>query len=199
MKKQFAFVFIVISATSCRNVNQEIDNTFLKYVNSTLTNNYNDLLNYIPDEYFTITPKEEMLQSMKKHYGDPDPDYELIDAKIIEIRDSELIEGKYYSLFKYSKKWKSKRKRKTDETNADLKTIEDLTKMLFEATYGEKNVSYDSITNFFEINSEEYAFATSSNGQTNWKFIFDNDLRDPWQLELFPKQLRDRIPKRELK
>jgi len=105
IKKTLVIVFLQVSTTAfCQDNKKEIELKFNEYLNSMINKDFEKSMNYISDDFFKIVPKSQMILLLEKTFNNPDLEFKLREPKIIEIKDIELIDNKYYSLLKYSNK-----------------------------------------------------------------------------------------------
>jgi hypothetical protein len=189
------FLTFITSTGICQDNKKEIEQTFQNYLTAIINQDFDKSMNFISEDFFKIIPKEQLILLMEKTFNNPEIEFELKDPKIIEIKDSELIENKYYSLLTYSNKMNMKfnRNNENQETEEDYKLRMSLTKVSLEQNFGQKNVNYNDSSNFFEIYVEKQVYAISTNGQTDWKFIVLEKKQKPILERVLPKQLTDRI------
>jgi hypothetical protein len=117
-------LFSLIALTSNgQDYKSEIENARAKYLNSFNRNDFLDLLNYVPEEYFVIYSREQVLFALETSVREPETELEINEQKIIEIGDVELIQGRYYCLLTYSKRIKFRYNKNTrKETEEEYKS-----------------------------------------------------------------------------
>ena len=196
-KKTLSLIVILIISgnTFCQEYKKVIEKQFTEYLNSIVAKNFEVSMNYIPEDFFKFVPKEQMILLMQKTFNNPDLEFRLSDPKIIEIKDAELIEGKYYSLITYSNYMNMKflDNDTIKETEAGHKQRIGLTKLALENNFGKENVKYDQQTDFFEIYSEKKVYAISDNSQLHWKFIVLEKNQKTILEKILPKQLTEKL------
>ena len=150
---------------------------------------------FIPEEFFEIIPKDQMVLVMEKTFSNPEMGFELKSPKIIEISDIEKIGDKYYSLMSYSSLMKMKfiDSSLEEETETEHKLRINMIKLSFEEAFGSNNVKYDEKAEAFEINAPKQAYAISKNGKSDWKFLVIEKKQKFLLEKLLPKQLADKI------
>ena len=152
-------------------------------------------MDFIPEEFFEIIPKEQMILVMEKTFDNPELEFELESPKIIEISEPEKIDNKYYSLVSYSSFMKMRflNSEQKEETETEKGLRMNMIKLSLEEAFGSGNVHYNEKTDFFEINAQKQAYAVSANGKTGWKFLVIDKKQKFILNKLLPKQLADKI------
>jgi len=179
----------------CQNYKKDIEVLFMEYLNSIINRDFEKSTHYISDDFYKIISREQTVQLMEKTFNNPGLEFHIKEPKIIEVKDSELIEHKFYSLLTYSNilyirfLYTGEKEETTNEHRSRI----NLTKSSLEQTFCSKNVNYDDKTDFFEIYTEKQVYAISKNGETDWKFIvLDKKQKDILE-KLLPKQLTEKI------
>jgi len=191
-----AFLLLTISTVAfSQDYKKEIEKQFLEYNNLIVKRNFEKSMDFVPEEFFNIIPKDQMVLVMEKTFNNPDMDFELKEPKIIEIAESQKIENKFYSLVNYSSpmKMKFKNNDQKEETEKEHKLRMNMIKLSLEQTFGSDKVRYDEKTEIFEINAQKQAYAISKNGKTDWKFLVIEKKQKFILEKLLPKQLVEKI------
>ncbi|WP_316785534.1 hypothetical protein [Pedobacter frigiditerrae] len=197
MKLKKVLLITLLLATSsvamAQDYKKEIEKEFKEYLNALFSKDFEKSMNYLTPEVFKIIPKAQMIKIMEQTFNEPSIEFELKDAKIIEIQNSEKIENKFYSFLSYSNLMRIKFKSERNETTEEKKMKNNLGKLSFEKTFGVQNVKYDDKTEFFEIYVEKPVYAISDNGKNDWKFIVVEKKQKSFLETLLPKKLIEKV------
>jgi len=174
---------------------KEIETKFLEYNNYIINQDFTKSTDFVPEEFYDIVPKEQMVLLLEKTFNNPEMDFNLKGPQIIDISEKEQVEGKYYSLIRYSSlmNMKFKNKDQKEETETERKLRMNLIKLSFEKTFGSNNVKYNEDTGFFEINAQKQAYAIYKYGKTDWRFLVIESKQKFILEKLLPKQLVEKI------
>ena len=174
---------------------KEIEKQFLEYNNLIVKRDFEKSMDFAPEEFFKIIPKDQMILVMEKTFNNPEMEFELKEPEISEITESQKIEDKFYSLVNYSSlmNMKFKNNDQKEETDTEHKLRMNMIKLSFEKTFGSENVKYDEKTEVFEVNAQKQAYAISKNGKTDWKFLVIEKKQRFILDKLLPRQLAEKI------
>ncbi|WP_210462945.1 hypothetical protein [Rufibacter roseolus] len=194
--KLFTIILLTISTLAfSQNYKKDIESKFLEYNNYIVNQEFKKSTDFVPQEFYEIVPKEQMVLLLERTFNNPEIEFKLKGPQIIDISEKEQVEGKYYSLIKYSSpiNMKFKGKDQKEETETERKLRMNLIKLSFEKTFGSDNVKYNEETGFFEINAQKQAYAISKEGETDWKFLVIESKQKFILEKLLPKQLVEKI------
>lgn len=182
---------LVLSATwlSAQDVKQHIANEFTAYQDAIAAGDFEVAMEYISPDFFTIYPKESIIELMETTFNNPSITFEIKDLKIENIEDLKEIDGKHYALLNYSNRMLMKFHQEGEENEENKKSRLAMTQLSLEQTFGSNNVQYDPKTDFFGVAAGKSVYAISANGKTDWKFLV---------LEKDQKEILQRILPREL-
>lgn len=166
-----------------------IKKDFMDYTNLMLDGEYRKSLDYIPDAFFDIFPKESMVAVMEQTFNDPSLNIEMKEQKIQSIGDIKEIESKFYSKLKYSSKMFMTVLAGEGETQEDVDMTNNMMALSFEQMYGSDRYSLDEETGTFTINAQKESIAISSDGKTDWKFLGIEEQQMPILKQLLPAEL----------
>lgn len=183
----------VFSTAFTQNGKAEIESDFTDYVNLLINQDFEKSVDYIPESFFLILPKETLLTAMKQAFNNPDMVIKLKDPKILKVRNIEKIEEKHYSKLTYSNIMEMKSIGEEDEEEDEKEMRLALIKMGLDKSFGSKNVEYNAETEYFTIYVEKDVYAISENGETNWKFLTIEKKQKEILNLLLPKKLADKI------
>ncbi|MEM6379969.1 MAG: hypothetical protein AAF705_17370, partial [Bacteroidota bacterium] len=144
-------------------------------------------------EFFEIVPKDQLIGLMETTFNNPSMEFEIKNPKILNIKDAQEIENKYYALLTYSNQMDMKVLGPQGETGDEKKNRIKTTQLALEQTFGSENVSYNVETDFFEIQSQKDAYGISKDGETNWNFLVIEKDQKLILEKLLPKELADKI------
>lgn len=185
----------IYSIAFCQEYKKEIEKQFLEYNNLIIKQEFGKSMAFIPEEFFEIIPKEQMILVMEKTFNNPEVEFELMEPKIIEISEVEKIDDKFYSLLSYSSLMNMKfiNNDENEETATEHQLRMNMIKLSLEETFGSDNVQYDGETDVFEVNAQKQAYAISENGRQDWKFLVIEKKQKFILTKLLPEQLTDKI------
>ena len=193
--KQITVFLLLLTSSSAfaQDYKNNIDTDFTDYVNLLINQDFEKSMDYIPEAFFDILPKETLIAVLKKTFNNHDMQIELKDPKILKIQDVRKIEGKYYSELTYSNIMNMKMIGEEDESEEDKELRISLTKRAFEKTFDKNNVSYDEETEFFSIYVVKDVYAISNNGETEWKFLTIEKNQKEVLKTILPKKLWNKL------
>jgi len=194
--KLLTIILLTISTLAfSQDYKKDIESKFLEYNSYIINQDFMKSKDFVPQEFYEIVPKEQMILLLEKTFNNPEIEYKLKGPQIIDISEKEQVEGKYYSLIKYSSpmNMKFKNKEQQEETETERKLRMNLIKLSFEKSFGSGNVKYNEETGFFEINAQKQAYAISKDGITDWKFLVVESKQKFILEKLLPKQLVEKI------
>ena len=190
----FTILFLTISAIGiAQDYKDELKKEFKDYLGTIVNMEFEKSMEYIIPEFFEIIPKSQMIKIMKQAFNNPGIEIEIINPKIIEVKDKKEIENKYYSLLTYSNQMNMKIEVEDEETEGEKTTRINLTKLSLESTFGSKNVEYNEETEFYQIQSQKDVYGISKNGENNWKFLVVEKKQKMILEKLLPKELSEKI------
>ena len=170
-----------------------IESQFSEYLSSITNMEFEKSMEYITPEFFEIVPKSQMIKLMEQTFNNPGMTIEIKNPKILTIEDSQNIKDKFYSLLTYSNQLNMRIHNETEETADETTMRINMTKLSLEQTFGSENVTYNSTTDFFEIQSQKNVYGISKNGETDWKFlVLEKDSKIILD-KILPKELPEKI------
>jgi hypothetical protein len=198
--KTTLFTILLLTFSSivfCQNYNKEIETQFLKYNDLILKKEFNKSMDFVPEKFFEIIPREQMVLLMEKTFNNPEMEFELKGPKNIVIAESKKIEEKFYSMLTYSSlmNMKFNSSEKKEETETEQKLRINLIKLSLQNTFGPDNVKFIESTGFFEVNAQKQAIAISNDGKTDWKFLVFENKQKAILTKLLPKEFTEEIEK----
>jgi hypothetical protein len=188
------FLILAIKAFG-QDYKKEIETQFLYYNNLIIKKDFDKSMDYLPEEFFAIVPKDQMILVMEKTFSNPEMEFELESPIIKDIAAVEKIGDKFYAFLQYSSQMKMKflNDDEPEETEAKQKQRTNMIKGLMEHTYGAGNVKFDEKTETFTIIAHKQAYAISANGESDWKFLVIEKKQKFILDKLLPMQLVEKI------
>lgn len=166
-----ALLFLSITVYA-QDAKKNVETTFLAYMQTMRNKDFNKAMDYIPEQFFEIVKKDQMIKLFTTTFNNPDMEFKIGDAKISEIKDINKIENKFYTILRYTSQIAMRFKpTKTDETAEEMKARNNLIKLSLQNTFGIDNVKLEEETNWFNIVAVKSACGISLDGKANWKFI----------------------------
>jgi len=188
-----ALLLSASSIATAQDYKKEIEKEFIEYLNFISTKQFEKSMEYLPADLFKIVPKEQMVELMERTFNDSSITFEFINPKVGDIKDAKKIEAKFYSFLSYSNQMNIKINKSSQETEEEQEVKMSIMKASFEKSFGAKNVSYNVLTGFFEIQVDKKGYAISENGQTDWKFLVVEKEQKPILEKLLPKELYKKL------
>lgn len=197
MNLRFPLILFFAIATSLSSFGQdskkEIERLFYEYLQSIIERDFEKSMNYISDDFFKIVPKEQLVLALEKTFNNPEMEFEIKEPRILDIKDSEVIEKKHYAVLTYSNKIEMKFLTNNEETEDEYNTRTSLINNSLGQTFGQENVLFDQENGSFEIYSEKQVYCISDDGLSEWKFIVIEKRQKPILVKILPNVLTDRL------
>lgn len=173
--KGIIIIYLLLTGSfvgSAQEYKKNIEKRFDEFYNLTASGEIDRSMDYIPDVFFTIFPKDQMVSALKSVMNSNEVKYKILDYKITDIKDEKKIDNNYYALLGYTSniiiKFSSTDTLKSVEKK---QSVLGRIKLSLANTFGTDNVKLDEQTGFFTINAHKKSCAISSNGSTDWKFV----------------------------
>ena len=198
MKLRFYILFLALSLISGFSVAQDyksvIEKRFMTYSKHMIDKEFEQALDYVVEDFFSILPKKQMIILFEKLYNNPEMEYKISAPENIVIGKRQKIEGKYYTIIEYSMDLMMKfdLEEEEGETEEDQELARNIIKLALENQFGEGKVKYDDQTGFFEINSEKKACAVLSDA-AGWKFIIIEKDKKEILKRILPEKILKKI------
>ena len=163
---------IGINSVYAQDYKRNIEKRFDEFYNLIANNNMEQAVEYIPDTFFDVIPKAQMITALKSVMNNKDIDYKILDYKIIEIKDAKLINQNYYSVLSYNSNIHMKFIQVDSLGTPEKKKQRlDLLRAALANTFGTANIKLDEVTGFFMIAAHKKACGISPDGLSGWKFV----------------------------
>ena len=167
----FFLLFACIYTCFAQDYKKNVQKRFDEYYSLIKNNKIDEAVEYIPDEFFDVIPKAQMITALKSVMNNPELNYKILDYQIVELKDKKLIGSKYYVLLTYTSKMIMGFKQLDSLTSEKKKTQLSLIKLSLANTFGTDNVKLDDTTNFFNIVTRKKSCGISADGLNGWKFV----------------------------
>lgn len=172
---------------------ENVKTDFISYINHLVNMEFEESVEYLYPEIFTLVPKEQMISTMEQTFNNPEIMISLSDPEIHQVDEIREVDSAYYCKIKYSHKMNMIFAEDTANTKEDIALRDEMTLANLKSGFGEENVTYDSTNSSFDILSIKDSYAKSVNGTSDWKFI-DIDKNQLMLLNaLLPKKIVDEI------
>jgi hypothetical protein len=164
--------FTCIYACFAQNYKKNIEKRFDEFYNLIARNNIEQAVEYMPDAFFAVIPKTQLIVALKTVMNNKELDYKILDYKILEIKDAKLIDKNYYAVLTYTSNIAMKFKQVDSLATSEKKKQRlDLLKAGLANTFGTDNVKLDEATSFFMITARKKSCGISADGLNGWKFV----------------------------
>lgn len=196
MKKIFLLTLLLIGAvTNAQNKNIEKD--FTDYNELILKKDFENAVDYVPQDFFKIISKEQMVKFMVQAFNNPDLEIIADLPTDIKYEGAVLMQDKYFNMitYFYNLQMKFNDLELTGSKEGDEENIS-LTKIALEQSFGVGNVNFNSETSFFEIHAIKKAVGISENGNSDWKFLVIEQNQKPILERIFSPQVMDMLYKK---
>ncbi|MCB0701451.1 MAG: hypothetical protein R2863_05420 [Candidatus Kapaibacterium sp.] len=190
----YLILLVVTSTTLLSETPQEnVRKDFETYLNHLINQEFTESVEYLYPELFAFAPKEQIISTMEQTFNSPEIQISLTSPNILNTGEIRLIDSAYYCKLTYSHQMYMKFNQDTTLSADDIALRDEMTLANLKSTFGEDNVSYDSVNNSFDILSEKDSYGKSINGKTEWKFV-DVDANQIMLLNaLLPQKIVDEI------
>lgn len=191
MKKIVLMLFLIIGAlTNAQNKNVNIDKDFIDYNEFILNKDFEKAVEYVPQDFFKLIPKEQMVNFMGQALNNPDLEIIADAPQDIKYGETVLMKDKYYSIitYFYNLKMKFNDLELTGNQEEDEENIR-ITKSALEQSFGQGNVKFNSDTSFFEIHAIKKAVGISDDGNSDWKFLVIEQNQKPFLEKIFSREV----------
>ncbi|MCU7613538.1 hypothetical protein N0B16_03730 [Chryseobacterium sp. GMJ5] len=184
----FASLFLCLFAHSQTKVNTDevaIKKTLTYFVNSIKSKKIDQAVNCIYPKFFTVVPKDQMIQILTMTYNNPFMKIEIQDLQFGSVEKPEFINGEYFSIITYYTKLK-----------CDVSSLDDNMKKKIEGAitkkYGKSRVQYSKNEDTYLVNANMTACAVSKDRKT-WKLVILEKESKSKLMKVLPKKILDKI------
>lgn len=163
---------------------QAIRKANVAFVNTIKYKKLNETVAATYPKFFTVRPKDQMIQMLNMTYSNPFLKVDIEDMKFTSVGKPELINGEYFSVSGYILKLRADASTLNDEMKKQISNM--LTKK-----YGKENVKIAS-NGLFAINAPMKAVAVSKD-KKDWKILL-GELESKTKLQkILPKQIIEKL------
>lgn len=175
MKKGLVFIFFVfatLTSSYAQDYRANIEKGFSEYFRLMATGAFDQSMEYIPDEFFKVVPKQQMVAMMKQLMNSKEFELKFTEGKVKNIKAPKVVNGKHYALFSYTNAM-SMRFKELDTLQDKNKKAQKLNviKEALALKFGDEHVKLDDQTSTFVIDVVKKSCAVSLDGLANWKFV----------------------------
>lgn len=197
MKKVLIFIFflfIAVTSSYGQDYKANIEKSFSEYFRLMASGEFDKSMEYIPDDFFKVLPKQQMVAMMKQLMNSKEFEFRLTEGKIKTIKDSKVVGGKHYALFNYSNSMSMKFKELDTLQDKDTKAKKlNMIKDALKLKFGDDHVKLNDQTSTFVIDVVKKSCAVSVDGLTNWKFINIETEQKGLLQKILPAEIIDEI------
>lgn len=188
------FFFFFAGNSFAQDDKKNIENAFKGYIQTLIDKEYVKAVEYIPEDFFEFVKKDQMIKVLEQTMNNPAFEAKISQVNSIEIQDLIKIKDKYYAIIRYqgplSMKFSPEDK---NETKAQLKARNNLTKLALQNSFGLDNVELDETSSWFHIKAKKNACAISEDGKSNWKFVVIEPKQRLILDRILPKEITSKI------
>lgn len=181
-----SLLFLLTFSSYAQDYKTSIEKQFGEYYGLIIKGEIEKSMDYVPDEFFAVFPKQQMIDVMKQLLNQKDFEYRINDYKIKSFKQPKQINNKHYVVFDYN----STITIKFNELEGEKAG---LVKLSLANTFGTDNVQLDEKTKVFTINSYKKSCAISADGLNGWKFINIETKQRLILDKILPKQILEEI------
>lgn len=188
MKTKFLVsLFLMMSLLYCaqNNDQQAISKSFSLFLGNLKSKDIDRAVDNMYPKFFTVLPKDQMKMILNMTYNNPIMKVEIINYKVTQVANPELINGEYFSLVNYSTRIRCNAEGMQEEMRENIK------KMLVQK-YGSGSVVYYPNEMAYYINAKTKACAISKE-RKNWKYVLVEKEMKQQLNKVLPKKILDKI------
>lgn len=149
----------------------KLEQEFNSYMELCMNEDFEKLMDYVIDDFFTYIPKDQLITVFKNLYNNPSMKFKLLNPKVLSVGESNLIEDKHYAVIEYSITISMLFIQESPLSPEELETFNTNMLTAFRTQYGEDKVKLDTETQTFFIDTQQKVACKSDNGIDHWKFI----------------------------
>lgn len=193
MRKYIFILFLLITTHSFsqENYKQKITSQFLHYNELIKKGEYEKSMEYIHDDFFKTISKDKLVEAMKVLFTSKDIEFNFGETKINHISAPQIIDNKTYAKIDYTSDMSLRLiEDKNDTTSVEEKSfIKKFTLAALQSTFGEENVKYDPMKDFYDVHTVKKAIASFDEKQDKWKFIVIEEKQKPVLKMFLPEEI----------
>lgn len=164
---------------------QNITKSFSGFLYQLKNRDIDKVVENIYPKFFTVLPKDKMKMIFNMTYNNPIMKVEIINYKISQVGNSELVNGEYFSVVNYSTRIRCNAEGMQEEMRNTIKNI-------LIQKYGNGSVVYYPKEMAYYINAKTKAIAVSKE-RKNWKYILVEKEMKSQLNKVLPKKILDKI------
>lgn len=146
------------------------------------------IMDYMYPGFFTLFPRQKMVETMDKAFNDPSFEIRLLDSKILNISPAKTIDTVTYCVVDYQVVMTLKFQESEDNPLPDEETVQ-MTRTMFEQLYGKENISYSTEEMKFRIRVENKMLALKTPGLDSWKVLGVEENLKPLMKKIIPEKI----------
>tara|TARA_Y100001978_G_scaffold202929_1_gene225789 strand:- start:1256 stop:1849 length:594 start_codon:yes stop_codon:yes gene_type:complete len=162
----FSISLLAFNFSHAQSEAQAVKDGFNKYQVLLQEKKFNEAMNYIYPELFTLVAKEKLVKILEQTFSNPMLEVKMGESKVTKTGKVQEINGKKYMIITF----KGVSYMKPGGTAEQQALLKDRMQAGFNEQFGADNVSYSESTGFFTIQMEKEAVAISSDGK-NWTYL----------------------------
>ncbi|MFC7347032.1 hypothetical protein ACFQO9_09930 [Chryseobacterium zhengzhouense] len=162
----------------------QIKKSLTYFVNCVKAKNMNQAVSCIYPKFFTIVPKEQMIQGLEMAYNNPVLKVNIQNFDFGVIEKPELIGNEYFSITNYGFKMQCDVSAANDEMQMNIEKA-------LKSKYGKNNVKAVR-KGIYDIDAKMRACAVSKDRKL-WKFLVLEKSYKPYLDKILPKKVIDKI------
>jgi hypothetical protein len=179
------FLLMSLLFSAQNNDQHAISKSFSSFLNQLKNRDIDKAVDNIYPKFFTVLPKDQMKMILNMTYNNPIMKVEIINYKVSQIGNIELVKGEYFSVVDYSTRIRCNAEGMQDEMRNSIKN------MLIQK-YGKGSVVYYPKEMAYYINAKMKACAVSKD-QKIWKFVLIENEFKPRLTKVLPKKILDKL------
>lgn len=188
MKKiLFPLLFLFSIAASAQD---DLRKTVEDYLRIAEAKDSEKIMDYMYPPFFTLYPRQLMVEIMDKSFNDPAFEIELMDSKILNISPLKTVDTITYSVVDYSFVMTLKYVESEEHPLPDEEAIK-LTREIFEQMYGKENVSYIAGEMKFRLLAGKNMLVLRTPGLSAWKVLGIDENLKPIMKKIVPEAIID--------
>lgn len=188
--RSFLFLFVLLSFVTFSKAQSNPDDAAIKksltgFVNSIKEKKIEQGVNHIYPKFFTIIPKEQMVQILTMTYNNPFMKIDMSNLRFGNIEKPEKIGNEYFAFAPYFFSLRCN----VSSINDDMKKK---IGAAFTQKYGKNNVKYLANESTYLVHANMRACAVSQD-RKSWKFVILEKEYKSQLVKVLPKKILDKI------
>lgn len=146
---------------------EEITSTFNEYLSYMENGEFNKSLDYLPEKFFQIVPREQMKAAIDQSFNNPAFAISMENGTINSISDDVTVEGTQYAALNYSAKMTIRMKEGADPSMFPM------LRQSFEQQVGADKMTVNEEEKSIVVDQTSDMYAIKTDGGS-WKFVENN-------------------------